>query len=777
MKIQKILEVQKKLWTDSNIGFFGLTPRNWTIMKKESIEEALFEDTAKYWNSEKPCEMAELILNDTISRDSKNMTDKGFKLEYNNISECIDVKGYYKKLDGPEELKVISSIPAPFPDLTWGINGTRWTPRVTALRDYEQIYKDENKEIIRSRFWDYNLETKEFKIRQRRIKNKLVDIDPFEELTGRSVALLEAALGEELTRDNFEEALHKIPRFHYSSLFNYKFSHLETFFNIVRDPSKFANPMKNIPLAVNRTFLQQADDSWEKTGHLVIASSPIYSLENFRTIVYSPVRQRGAKRVFVPSFNFTQTKGFFDAFKTSTSSSAGRQRLLLDDVTVKNDMLYYIDEDGIERNMFHAVFNKPNGDGISSISSSMFCNNNEPKRIMMTSKLSAQAVSVDGKADDFTNRVPARVVFAEYDGWTYADSIIISESFAKKLNHHAVDVVTLNTKDPEIHDLVSRITETDGYELTLDDLELIYPHVSICILKSYKNVKITSFENLSEIRVKIILEYDIPFSLGDKITNLHGSKGVVGKILPDNEMPYLENDIGEFKAGPFEVIISGYSVLRRGSLGQIFEAWATASGIEFEPGKDFAKLAMEKYAEEMKEFSRKSLVTFQGVTRIKPVGIIDIIRLHHHATTKISLSYIKPNSNKMLSFGEQEKLNLAARGAFDILRELSLRSTHKHVNAVYEINKMRKTRNLPRDLQVSSKFARLLKSIGFNLSLENQDLVKSDRSIQEKHLEEAYEEILNLHSTDRNLEEIFDAIDEEFGRYLERMGKEQTDED
>jgi len=54
--------------------------------------------------------------------------------------------------------------------------------------------------------------------------------------------------------------------------------------------------------------------------------------------------------------------------------------------------------------------------------------------------------------------------------------------------------------------------------------------------------------------------------VGDKLAGRHGNKGVISKILPEADMPYLED------GSPVDIIISPISVLARMNLGQLLEA-------------------------------------------------------------------------------------------------------------------------------------------------------------------------------------------------------------
>lgn len=54
-------------------------------------------------------------------------------------------------------------------------------------------------------------------------------------------------------------------------------------------------------------------------------------------------------------------------------------------------------------------------------------------------------------------------------------------------------------------------------------------------------------------------------SVGDKLAGRHGNKGVISKILPEYDMPYLEDGT------PVDIILSPLSILARMNLGQLFE--------------------------------------------------------------------------------------------------------------------------------------------------------------------------------------------------------------
>ena len=105
---------------------------------------------------------------------------------------------------------------------------------------------------------------------------------------------------------------------------------------------------------------------------------------------------------------------------------------------------------------------------------------------MMNAKLSAQSVPLkDG--EEFTNRIKARVGFTDLEGFNYADSIIISESFAKRLESKGTDVIHIPV-DSEAY----RKLYEDTW--TLKDLKLYWPTTHEAILEYYKDYTVTDIE-------------------------------------------------------------------------------------------------------------------------------------------------------------------------------------------------------------------------------------------------------------------------------------------
>ncbi|MHC4250277.1 MAG: DNA-directed RNA polymerase subunit beta, partial [Planctomycetota bacterium] len=187
--------------------------------------------------------------------------------------------------------------------------------------------------------------------------------------------------------------------------------------------------------------------------------------------------------------------------------------------------------------------------------------------------------------------------------------------------------------------------------------------------------------------VKVYVAVKRKLAVGDKMAGRHGNKGVVSKIVPEEDMPFLKDGT------PMEMILNPLGVPSRMNFGQILEThlgWA-AHELGFRavcPVFDGA--TEEEIREALKEAGLPEdgrAVLYDGRTG-KPfdqkvtVGYIYMMKLHHLVADKIharatgpySLITQQPLGGKARSggqrFGEMEVWALEAYGAANILQEL-----------------------------------------------------------------------------------------------------------
>jgi len=187
--------------------------------------------------------------------------------------------------------------------------------------------------------------------------------------------------------------------------------------------------------------------------------------------------------------------------------------------------------------------------------------------------------------------------------------------------------------------------------------------------------------------VKVFVAMKRKLSVGDKIAGRHGNKGVIAKVLPEEDMPYLPDGT------PVEVILNPLGVPSRMNVGQILEThlgWPAAT-----LGKRVASPVFDGAKEgEIKEWLKKASLPPTGKTILydgrtgKPfhqevaVGYIYLMKLAHLVDDKIHARSIGPYSlvtQQPLGgkaqfggqrFGEMEVWALEAYGSAHSLQEM-----------------------------------------------------------------------------------------------------------
>jgi DNA-directed RNA polymerase subunit beta len=198
--------------------------------------------------------------------------------------------------------------------------------------------------------------------------------------------------------------------------------------------------------------------------------------------------------------------------------------------------------------------------------------------------------------------------------------------------------------------------------------------------------------------VKVFIAMKRKLSVGDKMAGRHGNKGVIARILPEEDMPYLPDGT------PVEIVLNPLGVPSRMNVGQILEThlgWAArVLGLHFAtPVFDGAtekeiKERLRESAVRLRETGQPEIVNESGKTVLYDglsgdafeqkvtVGYIYMLKLSHLVDDKIHARSIGPYSlitQQPLGgkaqfggqrFGEMEVWALEAYGAAHILQEL-----------------------------------------------------------------------------------------------------------
>jgi DNA-directed RNA polymerase subunit beta len=186
---------------------------------------------------------------------------------------------------------------------------------------------------------------------------------------------------------------------------------------------------------------------------------------------------------------------------------------------------------------------------------------------------------------------------------------------------------------------------------------------------------------------KVYLAKKRKLKVGDKLAGRHGNKGIVARIVRDEDMPYLEDGTA------VDIILNPLGVPSRMNLGQIFETvlgWAGKKlGLKFgSPIFDGAHdHEVESYIKQAGLPSYGQTYLYDGETGDRfhqraTVGVIYMLKLSHMIDDKMHARSIGPYSlitQQPLGgkaqfggqrFGEMEVWALEAFGASNILREL-----------------------------------------------------------------------------------------------------------
>ena len=188
-------------------------------------------------------------------------------------------------------------------------------------------------------------------------------------------------------------------------------------------------------------------------------------------------------------------------------------------------------------------------------------------------------------------------------------------------------------------------------------------------------------------QIKIFVAEMRKIGVGDKLAGRHGNKGVVSRILPVEDMPFMEDGT------PVDIVLSPMGVPSRMNLGQLFETHlgmaARALGYKVAT-PSFNGVPDEVISDELEKagFSRDGRVQlFDGLTgepfnERTSVGVMHILKLHHMVEDKIHARSTGPYTmvtqqplggkaqNGGQRFGEMEVWALEAYGAATTLQEM-----------------------------------------------------------------------------------------------------------
>ncbi len=306
------------------------------------------------------------------------------------------------------------------------------------------------------------------------------------------------------------------------------------------------------------------------------------------------------------------------------------------------------------------------------------------------------------------------------------------------------------------------------------DTSLRVPHGEFGIIV---DVKIFTRENRDELSpgvnqmVRVYIAQKRKISVGDKMAGRHGNKGVVSRILPEEDMPFLPDGT------PLDIVLNPLGVPSRMNIGQVLEVhlglaakalgWHVATpvfdGAREEDIQEVLTMAAERTPEDVLfeengkpciQFSKCGINTtgkiqlFDGRTgdpfdNPVTVGYMYMLKLHHLVDDKIharstgpySLVTQQPLGGKAQfggqRFGEMEVWALEAYGASHVLQEILTVKSDDTVGRVKTYEAIVKGENIP-DPGVPESFKVLIKELqSLALDIKVLDAAKNEIEIKE----------------------------------------------
>ena len=260
------------------------------------------------------------------------------------------------------------------------------------------------------------------------------------------------------------------------------------------------------------------------------------------------------------------------------------------------------------------------------------------------------------------------------------------------------------------------------------------------------DVKIFTRDNSDELApgvnqvIRCYIAQKRKISVGDKMAGRHGNKGVVSRILPVEDMPFMPDGT------PVDIVLNPLGVPSRMNLGQVLEVHlgAAARELGWKVATPVFDGASEEEITELLEQSGRTpdgkVTLYDGRTGEKfdhpvTVGVMYMLKLHHLVDDKIharstgpySLVTQQPLGGKAQfggqRFGEMEVWALEAYGAAHTLQEILTVKSDDTVGRVKTYEAIVKGENVP-EPGVPESFKVLVKelqSLGLDVRLYSSD--------------------------------------------------------
>ena len=327
------------------------------------------------------------------------------------------------------------------------------------------------------------------------------------------------------------------------------------------------------------------------------------------------------------------------------------------------------------------------------------------------------------------------------------------------------------------------------------DTSLKVPHGETGIVV---DVKIFTRENGDELNpgvnklVRVYIATKRKINVGDKMAGRHGNKGVISRILPEEDMPFMEN------GNSLQVMLNPLGVPSRMNVGQVLEVhlglaaktkgWYIATPVfDGASEKDIRELLVDCGYSETGKLKLRDGRTGEYFDNAVTVGYMYMLKLHHLVDDKIharstgpySLVTQQPLGGKAQfggqRFGEMEVWALEAYGAAYTLQEILTVKSDDIVGRVQTYESIVKGENIP-EPGIPESFKVLIKEMQ-SLALDVRVLDEDNKELELREFSE-YEGpsgIDSIMDVDNRIENEQELYSKGFG--LSEEGQEESEED
>ena len=378
----------------------------------------------------------------------------------------------------------------------------------------------------------------------------------------------------------------------------------------------------------------------------------------------------------------------------------------------------------------------------------------------------------------------------------------VGDDALKDLDERGIIRIGAEVRSGDI--LVGKVTPKGETELTAEerllraifgekarevrDTSLRVPHGEYGIIV---DVKVFTRENCDELSpgvnmvVRCYIAQKRKISVGDKMAGRHGNKGVVSRILPSEDMPFLPDGT------PLDIVLNPLGVPSRMNIGQVLEVHLgyAAAALGFKVMTPVFDGAHESDIQELLEQAGKNpngkTILYDGRTGEQfdnpvTVGYMYYLKLHHLVDDKIharstgpySLVTQQPLGGKAQfggqRFGEMEVWALEAYGAAYTLQEILTVKSDDVVGRVKTYEAIVKGQNVPKS-GVPESFKVLVKelqSLGLDVKVLNKDKEEID-------LKQTFEEDEELNIITVDNDDAFSTVTDE--NELDGYGVEEAE--